>query len=115
MNLFIPNYGHHRVASASCLQTGFFSLSFLSLWCNYDMQCIVAVNDDAGDIYSSVHILTAPTVGDSTRISDLDDWVDQVFDPIIHRGSVDSLIDSKTVHRSLKGNGSKLSVRVLPY
>lgn len=54
-----------------------------------------------------LHVFVAPTVG---ALSDLDDWVDQVFDPIMQDGSVGSLTDAKSVHRSLKGNGSEFSV-----
>lgn len=37
--------------------------------------------------------------------SDLDEWVDKVFDPIMQDGAVRNLTNSSALHRSLKGTG----------
>ena len=37
--------------------------------------------------------------------SDLDEWVDKVFDPIMQDDTVQSLTSTGALHRSLKGSG----------
>ena len=37
--------------------------------------------------------------------SDLDEWVDKVFDPIMQDDAVQSLTSTGVLHRSLKGSG----------
>lgn len=48
---------------------------------------------------------------DRSDITDLDDWVDKMFDPIIQNDSVTGLTNSSAVQQSLRGNGESHVVR----
>lgn len=60
-------------------------------------------------MFSDQRLATVESNGTMNRSditgSDLDDWVDKVFDPIMQDNTVNSLSNTDALHRTLKGNG----------